>query len=397
MNRSLENHILLVGTSFAAVPFLLYLKSLGYRVAVCGKRPDEPCVGLADRYYPVDYSDTAALSALVRSERFSALVPDCNDRSYLSAAIVAEEFGFGGYDSPDTVGIILNKAKFRTFGMQHGLPVPKAVISLDTNTDSCSGLSFPLMVKPVDSYSGRGIAKVEESSKLQNAIETAYAESRTEGIVVEEFKSGSLHSHSAWVRRGRVEVDFFVDEFCTMYPYQVNCSNYPSRIQEKTKSRVRECINELVGLMGLTEGLLHTQFILSGDGFYLIESTRRCPGDLYYYLISKATEAQYAENYVLPFLGRAFDIKKSTNEMCWLRHTVSLSRDVVFWGFQHGIDSHAIEIFPLRNVGSLVRQAPYGRMAILFARIEDRDTLFDITPRIHDLITVNEKAYSHEQ
>ena len=100
---------------------------------------------------------------------------------------------------------------------------------------------------------------------------------------------------------------------------------------------------------------------------------------------------------MLPFLGRAFDIKKSTNETCWLRHTVSLPHDVVFWGFQHGIDSHATEIFPLRNVGSLVRQAPYGRMAILFARIEDRDALFDITPRLRDLIRVNAKAYSHEQ
>ena len=393
----MEKRILLVGTSFAAVPFLLHLKSMGCRVAVCGKRPNEPCVGLADDYYSIDYSDTAALSSLVRHERFVAAVPDCNDRSYLSAATIADEFGFMGYDRSDVVQIILNKAKFRAFAERQGFPVPKSVVSSDANPDTVPSLNYPLLIKPVDSYSGRGISKVESAGYLHDAVKQACGESREGAVVLEEFKAGSLHSHSAWVQDGVVSTDFFVDEFCTVYPYQVNCSNSPSRISENTKCRIQSCINELISSLKLVNGLLHTQFILDGDNFYLIECTRRCPGDLYYHLISRSTGARYAESYVFPFLGEPVKLAKSGTESLWVRHTVSLPFDAVFWGMRHTIDSQTVETFPLRNVGSFVRRAPYDRMAILFARFDDRESLFRIAPKFHELVTVDARGYCHEQ
>ena len=78
-------------------------------------------------------------------------------------------------------------------------------------------------------------------------------------------------------------------------------------------------------------GLLHTQFISDNNRFWLIETMRRCPGDLYGTLIKKSTGFDYAKFYSKPFLNQ----KNSIDEVNLLnryfaRHTISSPKDLIF-------------------------------------------------------------------
>jgi biotin carboxylase len=383
----MNHRVLLLGTSFSAAPLAHFLKTAGMRVSVCGKFPTDPCAAWADDYYSLDYSDADALLQLVKDNRFSAIAPSCNDYSYLSAAHTAYQLGYPGFDDPETTAILHDKSRFRAFALTHGIPVPKTW-DISSNSPTAFSRDFPLLVKPVDSFSGRGVGKITCAEQLQPAIAEARAQSRSNNVVVEQYIEGTLHSHSAFLRSRDIDQDFFVDEFCTVYPYQVNCSNSPSHLSDRLRDRVRDCIRDLAGLLRLCDGLLHTQFIVRGNDIYLIECMRRCPGDLYYHLISFSTSMPYVANYLRPFLGEAIAFPSSIIDIPWARHTISLAEDTIVHGFAHTIPSPEVRYFPLRESGSLIRQAPFDKVAILFARFEEVESMFCLTPRLHDLITV---------
>lgn len=255
----MHDKILLIGTSFSAAPLAQVLKRWGKTVAVCGSLPYDPCVAWADLYFQIDYSDPQALKELVTQESFSALCPSCNDYAYLSAASVANELGYLGFDDPETTLILSNKAHFRAFTAQHGLPAPRARKVIVDHCD-LADLDYPLLVKPTDSFSGRGVTRIENRENLDIALSSAMETSRQAQVVVEEFIEGSLHSHSAFLKDQTIAADFLVDEFCTVYPYQVDCSNSPSYLNEIVHTRMRQCITELAHALHLCDGLLHTQF-----------------------------------------------------------------------------------------------------------------------------------------
>lgn len=388
-----RRRVLLVGTSSSAVPLLLALRKMGFSVAVCGAYEKDPCIPYADAYHNMNYADQDALLHLVRTSGYEMICPSCNDYAYLSAAHVAHHLGLPGYDNPEATRILHDKAAFRDHASKIGLPVPVA-ISVASDHDLRDILddlpTFPLMVKPVDSFSGRGVIRVDTQTALTEAVSSARAISRCGRIVIEHFVEGTLHSHSAFIEGGRIKTDYFVDEFCQTYPYQVDCSNAPSRVDESVRNAMRVAIIELCISLKLTDGLIHTQFISGAEGIQIIESMRRCPGDLFHYLVSLSSGAPYIDNYLAPFVKRSIQKPLSGEYMqYWLRHTVSFDTDRIFLGLERlPGDTEDLRIYPLARSGDHIPAAPYGKAAILFARFADKNRLLEMTPRIASIINI---------
>lgn len=373
-----HKQLLLIGSSFSAAPLLRCLQASGYEVDTCGAYPSDPCVGWSKRHHLLDYSDPSALLDLVQRENYAAIIPTCNDYAYLSAVRVAEQLGYPGFDSLETTLVLHEKKRFRKFAAKHGLPVPKLFESIE-EAAVADQRDYPLLIKPDDSFSGKGVSRIAQASELADAIVTAIKNSRSGRYVIEQFIEGSLHSHSAFLVKQEIEADFFVDEFCTVYPYQVNCSNSPSRLSEAIRERTRACIRELAHQLKLADGLLHTQFLVSGDDVYLVECMRRCPGDLYYHLINFSMGMPYIANYLRPFLGMGLRFPKPLpphSTQYWARHTVSLAQQQIVHAFSVHLTCEEIRTFPLHLSGSRVSAAPHGKIAILFARFASADKLF---------------------
>ena len=160
--------VLLVDTNFASAPIYSVLKGFGYTVHVIGSNPNDTLAKSAEQYWNIDYSDTAALSDLIEKEAFDYLVPGCTDRSYKSCAIVSQG-RFPGIESPDIEHGMHNKEKFRAIAEKLNLPIP------ETQNHNSKSLDYPVIIKPVDSFSGRGITVIKNHNKklFDSAIELA--------------------------------------------------------------------------------------------------------------------------------------------------------------------------------------------------------------------------------
>jgi formate-dependent phosphoribosylglycinamide formyltransferase (GAR transformylase) len=378
---------LLFGSSFSAIPLLHSLKQLDIHVTICGHFKDDPCHRLGDASIFVNYANFDDLQRMVNFEAFDFLIPSCNDFAYNNASKLAERFHFPGYDSNKTTQILHNKASYRELLTSLSIPSPK-FIRIRRN-DLQQALSFPLpaIVKPVDSFSGIGIARIDNVTNVRKFIGEALAASSNSEVIVEEFIEGTLHSHSAFIANQRLVQEFFVDEYCTVYPYQVNCSNHPSRLSKKLRSDVGVAVSKIVTKLGLADGLIHTQFIVNRSGFFLIEVMRRCPGDLYGTLIEKSAGYNYYDNYVQTFILRAPELtRRSRRNIPWGRHTVSSKVRTIPLSLSHSFPSTELDFFPLKRSGDFLEAAPRDKMGIFFLRFASRSMLFRVAPFLHKFV-----------
>tara|TARA_B100000674_G_scaffold498661_1_gene538437 strand:+ start:1814 stop:3058 length:1245 start_codon:yes stop_codon:yes gene_type:complete len=366
-----KHKALLLGTSYSAIPLLQELKTYNLHITACGKTSTQTILQHADDVLNVDYRDKEILLNYVKQSKTSYVIPSCNDTAYETGAYISSkgESLIPGYDNLGKAMTLLKKNLFKKHLTQAGIltattySIEQARIQLKSNRKK-------ILVKPIDAFSGKGVTVLTDANELETAIDHAKNHSTSNQYLIEEFIEGSLHSHSAFFQDGEIVADFFADEFCETYAYQVDSSNTPSRLNKRLKIKMRQLAVKLHDSLGLTSGLLHTQFIANKSELWIVESMRRAPGDLYPSMIEKSERYPYWNAYIQPFIGHPINRKtmKSTREYI-SRHTVSdkHAKDLFSLSIKtRGIKE--IELIPLKNSGDEVKEAPYEKSAILLIK-----------------------------
>lgn len=364
------DRVLLLDTNVASAPIERYLAGAGYEVHVVGRNPSDFLAKASPNYVELDYSDVEATLALIDRLGARYIVPGCNDLSYEKCAQISARRGFPGIDPVETVRTLGNKQDFRRYAARHDIPAPRQI----AEADALAGR--PAIVKPVDAYSGRGVTVLESptAAELDAAMTVARRFSQSGACLIEEFVKGQLYSHTAFLGPTGVVADFIVEEHGSINPFTVDTSCVVTDFDPALLRDVRSAIEQIASDLQLTSGLIHTQFIVDGPRFWIVEITRRCPGDLYSQLISLSTGFNYAENYARPFIGEPFD-GRATSQSHVMRHTISLRAEQTFEALQFHQPVHIESFVPLALAGDRIAPSPFGRIGILFARAESRSAL----------------------
>lgn len=385
MGNDENNNILLCDANFCVLPILENLKRWNLNVTIVGVLDTDPGHHLANRSVKIDYSDVVSLDKNIGESVYAGIVPGCNDRAYLSLAEIADKKGFPGYDKFDTVLKIHLKHQFRKFAEQQNYPIPKAVDSIE----KIEALKFPVLVKPVDSFSGKGVNKANSLEELSLYWETAKENSKSGLVLAEEFVEGNLYSHSAFIKNKKILIDFFVNEYCTVYPYQVNSSNLSTLISDTVKQKLRDWLETFAQDLDLCDGLVHTQFISDNNTFHLIEVARRCPGDLYSQLIKRSTGVDYAALYAMPFCNIPLPDTVEVKENNFIsRHTVSTDEDCVFISAGLEVECVGYTNIQLMRSGDILRAAPYGKSGIYLIEHNSSEAMECLTEKLKDYVVI---------
>jgi biotin carboxylase len=378
------DRVLLLDTNVASAPIHQHLACAGYEVHVVGRNPDDFLAKASPNHINLDYSDVEATLAL--AERLGArfIVPGCNDLSYETCAQISARRPFPGVDPVEAVRTLGNKQDFRRYAARNAIPAPRQVAEAD------AAAGRPVIVKPVDAYSGRGVTALKTPTPQDVAAAAALAKqfSQSGACIIEEFVEGQLYSHTAFLGAHGIVADFIVEEHGSINPFTVDTSCVVFDFDPALLRTVRDAIEQIARDLKLASGLIHTQFISDGERFWIIEITRRCPGDLYSLLISLSTGFNYAENYVRPFLGEPFE-DGPRHRSAIMRHTISLREEQTFGALRFHQPITVERFVPLALAGDRIAPSPFGRIGILFART-------DTAPALDKLMrdTLNGELYS---
>lgn len=277
--------ILILGGSPFQIPVIEYARKAGHYVITCDYLPDNPGHKLAHEYHNVSTTDLEHVLELSVRSRIDGILAYASDPAAPTAAYVAERLGLPG-NPYESVCLLTEKDRYRRFLIDHGFSAPQAVSWPCTNGAAVvlEKMSFPIMVKPVDSSGSKGVTRVEQKDELASAVDRALKFSRCKRAVLEEFvnRKGPQIGGEAFVLEGKLVClalgDQMVDRDCN--PFVPTGMTFPSRVSQEEASKIRGEIQRLLDALHYSVGGLNLEIMLDATGrVYLMEIGPRTGGN----------------------------------------------------------------------------------------------------------------------
>ena len=384
--------LLILGGGYAEMPLIKAAKELGFYVLTTGYYKNELGHNYSDEYIYADYSNKEAMVSIVQNANIDYVVPGCNDFSILTASYISEKLKIGKFDSYETTKILHHKDLFKIFAMEHNLNVPKAHIVKSLEDVTTLKLEYPLMVKPIDLSGGKGIKKVYSEAELREAFSEAIQLTREPKIVLEKFIDGTHHSASLLIKNGEIAFEFFADEYFYINKYLVAGASSNFNITSEVRMKVLSDTQKMVDILHLVDGIIHIQFIIHNATPYILEVTRRSPGDLYLDLVAYSRNIEYSKNIVQAHCKLAFDIG-NLEENSILRHCIMANKygrvdDIVF---DNSIQDKIMNKYIWVKEDSEIENIMTQKFGIVFFQFKAEQEMKVIEKNINNLVEVRVK------
>ena len=187
---NMVSKVLIIGAGIGQVPLCRLIKQRGLFLIVVTIPGDYPCIALADKVYYIDIYDREEIVRVAREENVNAVISDQNDLMMPTVAYVAERLGLPG-NTFVQINSYCNKNIFRENCDKLSIPSPKhcKVHQREIPADF-TNIPFPWVVKPEDSQSSIGVAKVDNEDEYFEALTFALLKSKNKTAIVEEFFEG---------------------------------------------------------------------------------------------------------------------------------------------------------------------------------------------------------------
>jgi len=272
-----SDSVLLLTAGYWQIPVVRSARALGLRVVVTDLRPDAPAVAEADEYVQADASDVDAVTKAAQFHDVVAVVAEQTDVGVATAAAVAERCNLRGIGL-ETAQRVTNKRLMRDACAAGGVPVPRyrCVRNAAEAVDAARDIGLPVVVKPTDSQSSKGVAKVWNIADVPLWFSYAVRESRERKVLVEQMLSGVESSVEAYVTPDAITVLGISEKTKSPPPYSFDTRLiYPASFSPEVVAELRRVNDLVIRAVGIPFGITHAEYIVTPQGVYLLEVAAR--------------------------------------------------------------------------------------------------------------------------
>lgn len=282
------------------------LKSRGIYTILADMNPNVVARAYADSFYPVSVLDVTAVKELAIKESVDFIITACADQVLLVQAKVSEELGLPCYIDYKTAQDVSSKALMKKIFLQNDIPTSRYVVLDKFEGDKVKNLQYPLIVKPVDSYSSRGVKKVCNGVELEVALKTAINISRTNTAIVEEFVDGEELTVDVYIEDGETHVLCIsnIDKIPNNDGFVICRTRYPAQITDETKKEIQKIANKIAFAFSLKNSPMLVQIIKNGDRLSVVEFCARTGGGDKFKLIKQVSQFDVIKAVVDLTLGK---------------------------------------------------------------------------------------------
>ncbi|WP_225748732.1 ATP-grasp domain-containing protein [Paraeggerthella sp. Marseille-Q4926] len=276
------------------IPLINKLKMYGYRVLVVNPYDESPSFPYADGHLQADIFDIKSIKQYCEEEHACALITEECD---IAMPVVAELGAALGYPTLSTAAarLFTDKYAMRMHCQANGFAYPEYRLcnTLDHAREFMIKLNHPVVLKPIDSNSSRGVHIVGNVEDLESCFADSLSYSRVKkAVLVERFIEGpeftvdgvkgpnghatlaiSKKKHFAHNKSIASELYFTASD--ARYDYD----------------ELRSINDKLLAGTPLEFGLTHVEYKYENDRYYLIEMAARGGGNL-------------ISSHIVPFLSR---------------------------------------------------------------------------------------------
>lgn len=282
---------LVLAGGFPQIALIKELKRRGITTLLADWNEEPVAKRYADRFYQASTLDTDAITKIAKDEQVDFLLTACTDQALLTVAYVSEQLGLPCYIDYQTALNVTNKAYMKKVFEENNISTAKHIVLAELDEKAIEGWEYPLIVKPVDCNSSKGVKRVENLSELKLAFEDAVRFSRTNTAIIESFIDGPEVSVDVYVENGKAHVLCISnnDKIADKDKFVIFRGRCPARELDKVREPVEKTAQQIADAFGLKNTPMLIQLITDGNRVFVLEFSARTGGGTKFLRIEKMT------------------------------------------------------------------------------------------------------------
>lgn len=316
----MKKAIVLGGTS-PHVLLINYLHELDYEVVLVDYLDNSPGKKVADKHIQASTLDFDAVYNIARDEKADLVISTCIDQANSTCCYVSEKLGLPHPYSYQTSLDVTDKGRMKVIFKEGGIPTSDFYTIHSEEEIDDSRFVFPLVVKPVDCNSSKGVRKVTTTSELHKYAAEALKLSRTRCAIVEGFVDGIE------IQVDCIALENDVDVLLTRQKKQIKRdgdivlqstgSIIPAQLTESLNTQALDIARKVAKSFCLKNTPFFYQAIVDSEGIKVLEFAPRIGGGLSYYILKNIVGVDVVKCAIQSFLGQEIRYKKTILSDCY--------------------------------------------------------------------------------
>lgn len=379
--------LLVLGGTSASLDLVKLAQSMGVYVIVTDEAEVSQRVSkqIADEVAMISTDDLEGLANLVESKKIDGVFCGPSEFNLKNVINLCEKVGLPCYATPEQWDICSNKEMFKSFCRKNGVPTAKEYNITQFETEGLDNeIDYPLIVKPVDGCSSKGISICNNRVEVLKAYEYALLASGCKKVIIEQYidNGGSIFSFRYILDEGKYYPYLAFDTYIAD-PMKKKClisafTYFPSVLTDLFFKELNQNVQNMFADMNLKNGVAFIQAIPYKGKIYCHEMGYRLSGGMIY----KITEPLMGINDMKMMLRYALGEKIVTQEEL---HQIDLKYDgkVIAQlmlplecgtiGSVEGLEeilslSNVVDFLQYYRVGDLIAPEVYGTLGQHFGR-----------------------------
>lgn len=311
--------VILGGTS-PHIELIQKLKIRGYYTILMDYLENPLAKNMADKHVRESTLDLEKVYEVAKENNADLVISACIDQANATACYVAEKLGLPAPYSYDTAKKVTNKKLMKQIFKENLIPTADFYTLDHISQIKNAGLPFPVVVKPADCNSSKGVRRADTGKELEKYVEMALHLSRTHCAIIETFCEGTEIQVDCIAQANTVNILMtrqkkkITDEKGLVL--QSVGSWIPAALSKELKSKIELVALRIASAFQLTNTPFFFQAIVQEDNIFVLEFAPRIGGGLSTYLIKAVTGIDILDVAIESYLNREIVIDKVKEKNC---------------------------------------------------------------------------------
>lgn len=291
MNDVAGKRLLILGGTSASLDLVRNAREMGVYTIVTDDQPTGVAKAIADETAQVSTTDMEGLVALIRERQVDGVFCGPSEFNIRNLLRVCELAGLPCYTTTEIWDLCANKDVFKSYCRQYDVDcTPEYELRADMTDEELDRIDYPIIIKPVDGCSSKGITVCMDKSNVRQAYESAMAFSTCKRIIAEKYiqNDGELFSVRYLLRDGEAYPYFVMDTYVADPIHRtslISALTYaPSKYMDYYMEHMDMNVRRMLKGMGLRNGTAFIQSLPYQGKIYFHEMGYRLSGGMIFKL-----------------------------------------------------------------------------------------------------------------
>ncbi len=307
---------IVLGGTHDHIRLLQLLNLRGYYTILIDYLEDPPAKHFADKHIMESTLNLNRVTEIAHSIKPDLIISACIDQALLTMAFACEQMKLPCHISYQTALELTNKAYMKRKLHENDIPTSRFIVLENATATAHYKFNYPVVIKPADSNSSKGITKVLDEKDVDEAIRYSFSFSRSHKVVIEEFIDGVEFSVDVAVKDYEPHI-VMVTKNIKMRQNENNFtivkSLYPATNDLEVLYQIHDIANKIAIMYDIKNGPMLIQLIYNDENIHVIEFSARIGGGSKHHFIKKIKGFDLLSWFVNSLTGIPEEIKLNSH------------------------------------------------------------------------------------